>query len=261
MTARLRLYREEDTPRLIEVLASVFSEYGMTFEPDGFDRDVREAHVRYAAPRGVFFAAEDSGEVLGFAGADLPRSGTAEVHRLYLDPRARGQGLGGKLCAAVEDWARERGATTMELWSDVRFFHAHLMYAKRGYRLFGQRLLGDPDRSIELGFRRSLAGDAAPVSHDANGASRSPLEEALRDPERAHAVSMLTAAILDARALVRTGRMAGARHELPHPLELFSGSGPREVSVLALETGVLAGFERSARGERSTRLHPLFCPW
>src|SRR5437763_2684160 len=102
----IRLFDPAETPRLIEVLAATFGEYGMRFDPDGYDKDVREVERRYAPPRAVFHAAEAGGRVLGFAGCDETGEHGAEIHRLYIDPAARGRGLGTRLCEAVEGWAR-----------------------------------------------------------------------------------------------------------------------------------------------------------
>lgn len=253
MTVRLRPYAKGDEARLIEILGAVFGEYGMRFDPDGYDRDVRQVETRYAAPDGVFFTAEEDGRVLAFAGGDIPRPGVAEVHRLYLDPAARGRGLGRVLCEAIEEWGRGRGAHDIELWSDVRFGHAHALYAGRGYRLMGQRTLADPDRSVEYGFRRPLSREVVPAVHDARAARVA----TAATPDLEHRARMVAAAILDSRALVRAGRVARGGHVLPPPAELFGGRD--EARVLVLETpltsDVVVGFEGPG-GAR--RLHSLF---
>lgn len=252
----LRPFAASDSPRLLEVLETVFAEYGMKFDPQGFDRDVLSIETRYAPPEAVFYAAEIDGRVVGFAGADMPRPGVAELHRLYMDPAARGRGLGARLVATVEDWARGRGATTLELWSDVRLCHAHVLYARLGYGLVGQRLLGDPDRSVEFGFRRSLARPPEPVFHSLFGARSLPLEGFL-GTEREHWALMLAAAIFDSRALVRAGRVRDGGLVLPSPLELFpAGTAARDVEVLELPGPVLGGFAH--RGRSIVRAHPLF---
>jgi GNAT superfamily N-acetyltransferase len=241
----VRPFAVQDTPRLLAVLAQVFGEYGCTFDPDGYDQDVRDVAGRYAGAGGTFLTVEDQGEVLGFGGADLPREGVAEIHRLYIDPKARGRGLGKLLVAALEAWALGH-VRDMILWSDVRFCHAHELYARMGYRLFGQRTIEDPDRSVEIGFRRRLVErpDDRPFVAEL---SMKPLDGL--SPEEAHRAAMVTAAILDSRTLPRG---AGAAHLLPDPRQLFKGAGP--VEAVFQRPGILVGFRH--RGER--RLHPLF---
>jgi GNAT superfamily N-acetyltransferase len=246
VTPTIRPFVAPDTPELLSVLGRVFDEYGMRFDPDGYDRDVKDVASRYAPPLGVFLAVEDEGKVLGFGGADLPREGVAEIHRLYLDPRARGRGLGKLLVERLERWARER-VRNMVLWSDVRFCHAHELYARLGYRLNGQRTLDDPDRSVEFGFRRHLtdAVDDRPFVADF---TFRPIERL--SPEETHRAAMVTAAILDARALPRGEDRA---HVLPSPRQLFSPEGS-SVEAVFQRPHVLAGF----RSGDERRLHPLF---
>ncbi len=249
MSPTVRPFEERDTPRLVEILGRVFSEYGMRFDPAGYDRDVYEVARRYEAPLGVFLSVEDGGEVAGFGGADVQGIETTEIHRVYLDPRARGRGLGKLLVASLEEWARPR-ARVMTLWSDVRFFHAHELYARLGYRLVGQRTLGDPDRSSELGFRRRLADepDDRPLAELTGELEEAPLEGL--SPEERQRASMVAGAILDTRTLAR---LADGAHVLPDPRELFPGEeGP--VFAIFLRQRILAGFRSGSR----RRFHPLF---
>jgi len=285
----LRAFRAEDTERLVEVMTVTFAEYGMTFAPDGWDADVREVAARYAPPRAAFFAGIDasSGRALGFVGVDLPAPGTAELHRLYIDPAARGRGLGVRLCAAAEAWASSRGVRTMTLWSDVRFVHAHQLYAGRGYALMGQRLIGDPDRSVEFGFARELSGRSAeawggtpdvpeapagaPRPHSAQEARAVPVGDLQADEGGlGHRARMVAAALIDARALVRAGRVTAAAHELPGLDEVFRARPSREAprppatGVVATHALILGGdcvvgfAGRLPSGGAARALHPLF---
>lgn len=261
----VRPFAAVETERLVEVMAATFAEYGMRFDPDGFDRDVREAATRYAPPGAAFFTALASGRALGFAGVDRPRDGVAEIHRVYIDPAARGLGLGRRLCEAVEAWARaQAGVLSIELWSDVRFTHAHAMYAARGYALTGQRILGDPDRSVEFGFRRDARAEAAAWAPERLPVTARSVMDMSSDADFAHRCGMVAAAILDPRSLVREGRVAAGGHVLPAPAELFPGDArATEVSALVWDAGdgateddrrrgAVLGFERA--DER--RLHP-----
>jgi putative acetyltransferase len=247
MSPRVRPFEERDTPRLVEILGSVFSEYGMRFDPGGYDRDVYEVARRYEPPLGAFLSAEDGGEVVGFGGADVQGIETAEIHRLYLDPRVRGRGLGKLLVASLEEWARPR-ARTMTLWSDVRFAHAHELYARLGYRLVGQRTLEDPDRSSEFGFRRRLTDrpDDRPFVPELG--EEAPLESL--SPEERQRASMIAGAILDTRTLPR---LPDGGHVLPDPRELFPGE-PGPVLAVFQRPRIMAGFRAGSR----RRLHPLF---
>jgi putative acetyltransferase len=251
MTLTIRPFDAGDTPRLIEILERVFGEYGMRFDPDGFDKDVRDVARRYAGPSAVFLTAEDDVKgVLGFGGADLPRDGVAEIHRLYIDPSARGLRLGTRLVEKLEEWAVPR-APTMVLWSDVRFFHAHDLYARLGYRLSGQRRLADPDRSTEFGFRRSLRDprDDRPFVPEFRFV---PYAELALSADAAHEAGMVAAAILDSRTLARGPDGA---HVLPDPRSLFPAAAG-ELEAVFQRPEVLVGFRDG--GSLEKRLHPLF---
>ena len=88
---------------------------------------------------------------------DFPQEGVAELHRLYVRPDRRGQGLGSDLVRRVERHARERDAHRLFFWSDTRFTDAHRLYTRLGYgQAEGRRDLGDISNSSEYLFEKSL---------------------------------------------------------------------------------------------------------
>jgi putative acetyltransferase len=100
---------------------------------------------------------DESGRVCACVSVDFPRSGTAELHRLYMRPDQRGRGLGSFLVRAVEHHARGKGAGRMFFWSDTRFTDAHRLYKRLGYRQAdGLRELGDISNSSEYHFEKEL---------------------------------------------------------------------------------------------------------
>jgi GNAT superfamily N-acetyltransferase len=58
----------------------------------------------------------------------------AELASFVVDARFRSQGLGRRLLAYAEDWARERGCTEIGLRSNVIRDRAHVFYEKLGYQ-------------------------------------------------------------------------------------------------------------------------------
>ncbi len=97
------------------------------------------------------FVADDDGAVLGWvhvcAGMLVLESDPwAEVGGLVVDERARGRGVGDRLLAAAEDWARERGYRQVRLRSNVIREAAHEFYRRRGYEVF----------KTQLNFRKPL---------------------------------------------------------------------------------------------------------
>jgi GNAT superfamily N-acetyltransferase len=65
----------------------------------------------------AMFVAVQRGQWVGMAGAFLPlaKPGTATTWAGWVEPTARKHGLGLALVEAVADWARERGASRLEL--------------------------------------------------------------------------------------------------------------------------------------------------
>jgi GNAT superfamily N-acetyltransferase len=59
--------------------------------------------------------------------------GAVEIKRMYVDPSARGQGVGRAMLARLEDEARERAYTVARLDTGARQPHAQRMYRHAGY--------------------------------------------------------------------------------------------------------------------------------
>jgi ribosomal protein S18 acetylase RimI-like enzyme len=68
---------------------------------------------------------------------------------LWVEPAARGAGLGARLIEAAADWAREQGAATVELSVTTNNDAAATLYARAGFAETGRRrpLPSDPSRT------------------------------------------------------------------------------------------------------------------
>jgi len=157
-------FDDSHAPSVLELIGSVFAEYGMTFEPEGFDRDLSAVGEHYLARRGWFAVMVDEGRVIGTVAALPQADGVCEVKRLYLRPEYRGRGYGAALMAYITAWARQAGFETIVAWSDARLARAHAMYERLGFERFGERVVDDADQSREYGFRKTIAkGEAEEV--------------------------------------------------------------------------------------------------
>ena len=76
------------------------------------------------------------------------------VAKLWVDERARGQGVGTKLLTAAEDLARSRGCIGASL--DTFEYQARPFYEKLGYELFGT-LDGYPPGHRQFYLRKKLS--------------------------------------------------------------------------------------------------------
>lgn len=94
------------------------------------------------------WVAELEGRVVGFATAHVIDAmhldgPVAQLTSLVVDAAVRGRGVGTRLVAEAERWARERGAVRITLTSALHRAEAHRFYAKRGYTRTGVRLARD----------------------------------------------------------------------------------------------------------------------
>ncbi len=145
-------------PSVLEVIGAVFIEYGMTFDPSGYDDDLLDIGGHYMAQGGWFSVLTDGGRVVGTVAAVPRGSGACEIKRLYLLSAYRGQGQGRALMEHVLGRAEAAGYKEAIAWSDVRLETAHRVYERLGFERIGERQLDDIDRSREYGFRKRLAG-------------------------------------------------------------------------------------------------------
>ncbi len=133
------------------MVRAVFAEYGFIFEIEGWDSDVADIDANYLAT-GAFWVACAEGTVVGCVGVKPVAPGVCELKRLYVLASHRGHKLGELLSRRVLGWAAAHGYARVELWSDKKFPHAHALYRRLGFEVFGERLNDDPDQSHEWGF-------------------------------------------------------------------------------------------------------------
>jgi GNAT superfamily N-acetyltransferase len=105
-------------------------------------------------PGGLLMVARRDPEVIGCVGLRLLPAGLGEVTRVFVEPAARGGGVGGLLMRAVEDAARDRGLTRVRLDTRSDLAEARRLYARNGY----QPVAPFNDGWADLWFEKSLAG-------------------------------------------------------------------------------------------------------
>ena len=119
------------------LLAQYFAELVRRF-PDGFDPEAGSTTAdpaELSPPQGLFLVVrEDDGTAVGCGGLKLLDSHTAEIKRMWLHASTRGRGLGALLLDALENAARELGATNGVLDTNATLETAIAMYRRHGWQ-------------------------------------------------------------------------------------------------------------------------------
>lgn len=106
------------------------------------DAGIIESRVRKVTAQKhhlLLVAQDDRGEVCGWLhafGADYIESGfRVEIAGLVVARAARRSGMGSRLVAVAEQWAREIGAEFISVRSNINRAESHPFYRKLGYEL------------------------------------------------------------------------------------------------------------------------------
>jgi putative acetyltransferase len=131
----IRGWETRDRTAAAEVIHQVLTEYGLGWEPDGADRDVLEVEACYIETGGEFWVVEADGQVVA-TGAYFPiKRGeqAAEIRKMYLLPRVRGQGLGSFLLGQLESAIAARSYRQIWIETASVLKEAVQLYEKNGY--------------------------------------------------------------------------------------------------------------------------------
>jgi len=85
-------------------------------------------------PGGLLLVARRGTAIIGCVGLRLLPGGLGEVTRVFVEPGARGAGVGGLLMRAIEDAARDQGLTRVRLDTRSDLTEARRLYARNGYQ-------------------------------------------------------------------------------------------------------------------------------
>jgi GNAT superfamily N-acetyltransferase len=146
MEVRIPLISEAGDLRRTRLLALVDAPLALgefLAEEEAFPFSYWEDIARFSetADERVCFVAAEGGRLIGMVGGDLRGSarGVASLVALWVEPAARGHGVGRRLVDAVIAWAQERGATRVELWAVDGNDAAHGLYRQCGFSPSGQQ--------------------------------------------------------------------------------------------------------------------------
>lgn len=130
--------------------------FGATWENE---KDKSELDWRDAVKSRARFVAELDGQVVGMAAVgESGCSRAASLTSLWVDPQARGEGVGSSLVLAAIAWATDAGHHQLLLWVTDGNSHAERLYERHGFRRTGdtqQVRLGEDRLEFEMSLRFS----------------------------------------------------------------------------------------------------------
>lgn len=113
-----------------------YQEYGWDVRFEGLAADVIARFVREFVPgRERCWVADRGGAVVGSVLLVRERDDVARLRMLYVEPSARGLGVGGQLVRACLDEARAMGYRRMVLWTNSVLMSARRIYEAEGFTL------------------------------------------------------------------------------------------------------------------------------
>lgn len=156
----------DHAPAVIDLIHTVFNEYDFIWDPQHEFHDLLAPVFPYTPPHGQLWVLREHPDpadpaadapIVGSIAADLPEPDTAELHRLYLTQRLRGQGHGRQLLQTALQWARQRHCRQARLWSDTRFTDSHRLYQRLHFQRGPLRTLpNDPNHTQEWRWTLNL---------------------------------------------------------------------------------------------------------
>jgi GNAT superfamily N-acetyltransferase len=140
------------------------AEFGWDTSFEALVAEIVAGYARDHNPREQAWIAEVDGERAGCVFCVASEEvNTAKLRILLVDPRARGNGVGGKLVDRAIELACRSGYARMQLWTNHPLTAARRIYVSRGFRLvrqephrsFGAELIG---QTYELTLSPSSSG-------------------------------------------------------------------------------------------------------
>jgi GNAT superfamily N-acetyltransferase len=137
MAIEIRAAELGEERRVVAMYEWLFAPPGST--PPQWDAEAAVERLRTAleSPRSTVLVAEDAGALVAFCTAYLEIVSVRFGRRCWVedfavDPQRRSQGVGAALLAAAQGWARDAGATHLELDSGLARADAHRFYEREG---------------------------------------------------------------------------------------------------------------------------------
>ena len=124
----------EDLERVITIFREYVASPSVNLDFQDYESEFAALPGKYAAPEGRLLLAWKNGAVVGCAALRKVDASVCEMKRVYVQPAARGDGLGRRLVESTIAAAREAGYSRICLDVLPEFTRAQHMYAALGFR-------------------------------------------------------------------------------------------------------------------------------
>jgi len=149
----LRSHRPGDMGWIIHRHGALYAqEYGWDETFEALVAEIAAAFIRNLDPkRERCWIAEREGEIIGSVFLVQKTKTVGQLRLMYVEPKARGLGIGSRLVEECLRFARQVGYRKVVLWTNSVLLAARHIYEKAGFRL----IHSEPHRS----FGRNLVGE------------------------------------------------------------------------------------------------------
>lgn len=132
----IRPWQGGDRQLVAALIQQVLLEYGLSWEPDGADRDVLEVETAYFQADGEFWVVEQNLRIVGTAAYYPIQRGerAVEIRKMYLTTAVRGRGLGKFLLQELEKAIFTRGYRQIWIETASVLEEAVKLYRQAGYQ-------------------------------------------------------------------------------------------------------------------------------
>jgi putative acetyltransferase len=120
-----------DQPDVCRLIAAL-DVYAMSLYPPESNHLLDIAAL--SAPCVAFLVARLGREAVGCGALKFDDRGWGEIKRMYVDPAARGRGIGARLLASLEALASAKAVQLLRLETGIHNVEALAMYRRSGYR-------------------------------------------------------------------------------------------------------------------------------
>lgn len=137
-------------------MATVAPVYGWDERYELHLAEVVSALLKGLGPREAFWVAERDGRLLGCVGLVRDNDDQARLRLMFVEPEARGLGIGRRLAERAVSFARENGYREILLWTVSVMTEARSLYAALGFEKLDAILCDLDDTSCDETWRLKL---------------------------------------------------------------------------------------------------------